>query len=852
MAVWPDRMRRDVGYAMRSLARSRGFTIAAVSTLAVGIGFTTAICSVVNTVLFRPLPVAGSDRLVRIVENGRPRNLPVVNYREYLEWRPRATTLGGLAASAFHPQIVIQAPTGLVRVTAGFVSLNYFDVLGARPLLGRTLNEGDQADPNVMVLSHELWQRHFGGDAGALGSILSFKAGTLAGRSLTVVGVMPASMETIGDPMECYIPISVTPKPEVIALSALIGRLRDGVVLAAASAEANVIGTAIRPPRPASAPPIAGPRFEARDFKETLLDPRPGAQAPLDAAAIRSVLSIIAAAAFVVLLMVCASVANLFLARGMTRRRELATRRALGATRWQILHQVLAESAVLAVAGGIGGAAIGGAAVMLIKRLLTVDAQGVFKIVFGGNILPRGSEIAIDGRLFAIAFAVTVATTLAFGLWPALRLSRTSQLEAVGSRSSGSTRRDTRVRAALVISELALATVLLVAAGLLTASFVRLAGVDKGYDPTNVLAFQLVLPGEYSTARKAESIEAVLSGVRALPEVAAAGFAYAGIMIGVQDIVGSFVPPGRALEEVSKETDRARLKSVGAGYLEATGAHLVEGRLIASGDSGVSPPVIVINRSVQRRYFGDASPIGAFMDWHGGRGSHVAVEIVGVVDDVRQGALAREPYPEIFMDYRQVIALQQRWGAPTPAVDQLGFGFMSFAIRAARPPEALITQVRQAIARADPNAALDAIMPLDSLVSNSLARQRFYAVLLGAFAVVAALLAGVGVFGVLSYAVTQRTREIGVRLALGARGGQLFTQVVGKGMSWAAIGIALGLGAAGAGTRYLQSILYGVTPLHAGTFVVVALAFSALSAVACAVPARRATRVDPIQALRAE
>jgi putative ABC transport system permease protein len=361
-----------------------------------------------------------------------------------------------------------------------------------------------------------------------------------------------------------------------------------------------------------------------------------------------------------------------------------------------------------------------------------------------------------------------------------------------------------------------------------------------------------VLPGEYPTARKAESIEAVLRAVRALPGVTVAGFAYAGILIGVQDTVGSFVPPGRTLDAMAKEPDRPRLKTLGAGYLEATGATLLEGRLIADGDAGQAAPVVVVNEAARRRYFGAASPVGAFMDWHGGRGPHVPVQIVGVVADVRQGSLAREPYPEIFMDYRQVIALQQRWGASAPQVDSLAFGFMSFALRTRDDPAAVVPQVRDAITRADANAALDAIMPMDRLVANSVARHRFYAVMLTVFAAVAALLAAIGVYGVLAYSVVERTREIGLRIALGARPQAVLALVLRRGLTCAAIGILLGLAAAASGTRYLQSFLFGVTPLDGTTFVMVAVTFAAVAAIASYVPARQATRVDPMVALRNE
>jgi putative ABC transport system permease protein len=836
---WLDDARRDIASAVRSLAKHRGFTAAVVLTLAVGIGATTAIYSVVNIVLLQPLPLPDADRLVRIVENERPRDMPAVNYREYLDWRSHTTTLSGLATATFNPQVMMPTPAGLIRVTGGFVSSNYFEVLGAKAMLGRTVVSDDAANPDVMVLGFYVWQRHFGSDPRAIGSVIDFRSGSLAGRSMTVVGVMPESMETIGSPLDVYMPIVAPPDGRPPRLGPMIGRLRDGVSLNAASEEANTIGTAVRPPRSSSAPPLTKARFEAQNLKD-------GVVATLEPA-LRIFLSTVA----VVLMIVCANVASLLLARGTARRRELALRLALGASRGRLVRQILAECVVLALAGGVIGAALGAAGIALVKRLATIDAEGVFRIVFGANILPRAHEVGIDLRLFGITSAIVVITTLMFGLLPALHLSRPN-LQAIGSRGAGTARRDTRIRTALVIAQLAMATILLIGAGLLSASFANLATVNKGYNPANVLAFQLVLPGEYSTARKAESIEAVLREVRTMPGVTAAGFAYAGMLVGIQDTVGSFVPPHSTLDVISSESDRPRLKSLSAGYLEAAGVQLLDGRLLRETDSANAAPVIVVNETVRRRYFGEVSPVGAFMDWHGGRGNPVQVQVVGVIADVRQAALDREPYAEIFMDYRQVIALQGRWGASKGLIDQLGFGFMSFAMRTRGDPVASIPAVRKAITRVDPNAGLDAIMPMDRLVAISLARQRFYAVMLGMFAGVAALLAAIGIYGVLAYAVIQRTQEIGLRMALGAGRLRLFGFVLGRGLLCAAIGIALGLAGAAAGTRYLRAMLYGITPLDTGTFVVVALGFAVVAALASYLPARRAMQVDPMVALRDE
>jgi predicted permease len=846
---WLGEWSRLVKYAVRSLSRTPGFTAAAVLTLSVGIGATTAICSVVNAILLQPLPVRDADRLVRIVERERPRNMPPVNYREYLDWQSRTTTLTGLAAAALNPNVVVSVPTGLVRVTAGQVSSNYFEILGARALVGRTIVSTDTADPDVMVLGYYAWQRHFGSNPEVVGSRVQFRSGSLTGRSLTVIGVMPESMETIGAPMDLYVPIAAVPTAGTTGLTQLIGRLRVRIGLAAAADEANVIGAAVRPPRPASAPPLTGARFDVRNLKDEVFDPPVGRQA--GGPSVRTILWIFLGAVTVVLLIVCANVANLLLARGTARRRELTTRLALGATRWQLARQILAECGLLAAAGGAIGAWLGAGGVAAIKWLATVDAQGVFRVVFGDNLLPRANEIGIDLPLFGITFAVAAITTFAFGLLPALELSRSNQLQSIGSRGGGATKKDTRVGAFLVVGQLAMATVLLVAAALLLASFLNLVRVEKGYNPDSVLAFQLVLPGDYPTARKAESIEAVLSAIRAIPGVAAAGFAYAGIMIGVQDTVGSFVPSGTPPETPAQQ-DRPRLKTLSAGYFESTGVTRLDGRLLSDRDSADAPPVIVINQTVQRRYFGGVNPVGAFMDWHGQRGGHVPVQVVGVIADVRQGALHREPYPEIFMDYRQVIALQQRWGVPPGAVDHLAFGFMSFAMRTRGDPSNVIPSVRQAIARADANAGLDAIMPLDSLVANSVARQRFYAVMLAAFAALAALLGAVGVYGVLAYFVVERTREIGVRMALGAGRQQVIRLVLGRGMVYAAIGIAIGLAGAAAGTRSLEAMLYGITPLDGWTFAAVAMAFAAIAALASYLPARRATHLDPMVALRIE
>ena len=837
-------LRYDFVHAARSLGRSRGFTAAAVVTLAIGIGATTAIVSVVDTVLLQPLSLPDADRLVRIIENERPRNMPGMTYSELLEWSSRTTTLTGMAAVGLDPQTLMPTPAGRARVTGGRTTLNYFDVLGVPTALGRTYTAADEANRDVAVVSFYAWQRFFAQDPGVVGSTIELRssgpAATQTARLLTVVGVLARDMEHLGAVFDVYSPIVVDASGPPPGIGAVTARLRPGVSLTAASAEAHVIGTTVRPPRPSSAPPLTKARFEARGLKDDLV------------ATLQPALRVLLAAVAVVLLIVCANLANLLLARGTARQREIATRLAIGATRPRIVRQVLTECALLAAAGAALGAVLGAGGVVLVKQLATMEADGVFRIVFGMSVLPRVGEIGVDLRLFAIAFGLSTLTIVLCALYPALQLSRTNHLEALGSRGVVTSRRDTHLRSTLVVGQMALATVLLVGAALLARSFVTLSRVDKGYDPEHVLAFQLVLPEDYSTARRGESVEAVLARVRAMPGVDTAGFAYAGIMVGIEDTVGSFVPAGQAPEEFATTPDRPRLKSLSWGYLDAVGARLVAGRLLGLSDHAGAPPVAVVNQNVVQRYFEGVNPVGSFLDWHGGRGPAVRVQVVGVVEDIRQASLERVPYAEVFMDYRQVIALQQRWNAPPRLVNQLAFGFLSFALRTRGEPHEAIPLVREAVAKADENAGIDAILPLERLVSNSVARQRFYAVLLVVFSAVAALLATVGIYGVLAYAVAQRTQEIGIRVALGATRARVLTMVLRQGLVMSSVGIVAGLAAAAAASRAVQSLLFGVTPLDATAFATVALGFLAVGLAASYLPARRATRIDPGVALRTE
>jgi predicted permease len=847
---WLDDLQRDVRYALRSLRRSPAFTIAAVLTLAIGIGATTAIYSVVDTVLIQPLPFPDSDRLVNLSEPERnPQTMPGVNYDEYLEWRSRTQTLTHMSAQTFNPQVMMPTREGMARLTASAVSTNYFEVLGVQAARGRLLQSSDDANSDVIVLSHGAWRRYFRSEADAIGSTIELR-GALSGQSnlaadagqsgrlLTVIGVLPESYDTLGLVFDFYIPLVRGSNARSPGVS-VRGRLRDGVSLDAANEEANAIGNAVRAPRPATEKPLTRPRFRLVPMADELVAP------------IRPALRVFLVAVAVVLLIVCANVANLLLARGTSRARELAVRLAIGASRARLVRQILAECLVLAMIGGSMGAIVGAAGVNLVKQLATIDAQGVFRISFGGHLLPRIQEVGVDERVLLIALGLSLIASIVFGVLPALHLSRVSQLQAMGTRSGGATRGETRTRTVLVVSQLVLATMLLVSAGLLVNSFINLSQVEKGYNPAQALAFQLVLPPEYATERKAATIESIIAALKAKPEIEEAGFAYGGILLGIEDTVGTFTPPGKSYEEMLADPLKPRIKALTHGYLKAMGATLLSGRHLDGRDDGAAPFVAVINRTVARKLFGDGNPVGATVIWRPGK-IDAPVEIVGVVEDVRQSRVDRPPYPEIFMDYRQVMAVHQRMGVTRNRLEQISFGFMSFGVRTRGNPAAAIPVVRDVVRSTDGLASIDAIHPMEEMVGYSTARQRFYAVLLGIFAGVAGMLAAIGIYGVLAYSVVQRTQEIGVRMALGAERGQVLALVMRRGVTLAAIGIVIGLAGAFAGARYLQSMLFGIEPRDPATFLTVAAAFAVVAAAAAYLPARRATKVDPMVALRVD
>jgi putative ABC transport system permease protein len=848
--MWFADAAHDLRFALRSLRSAPAFAVVAVLTLGVGIGATTAISSVVDTILLQPLPFTDADRLVRLVENvpstvpGRPPSQRGVSHPEFLEWRARARTLADVFAIAGLGQRTVRTRDATARLWGGMISSHAFSMLGVRAAIGRTLQPDDDRHPDVVVLGFDAWRQLFHDDRGVLGSTIEieapepmFRTGSARGRVVTVVGVLPERQELPAGPMDFLTPFAIdSAQPPAVRL---IGLLRPGVSMPAAIDEANAIGAEIRPPRPANAPPLKGPRFDVLGVKEQIVQ------------GLRPALRVLLAAVALMLAIVCANVANLLLVRATARRREIAVRFAIGASRGRVVRQVLTECAVLALAGGALGAVFGMAGIAIVKQLTSVEAPGIFRLVFGVSVLPRGTEIGVDVRTFGIAFGVAALASFAFGVLPAVQVSRTDWISAVASRGSTG-RRESRARAALAVAQLAMATLLLVGGALLIRSLVGLWRVDRGFDPAHVLAFQLVVPPDYTVARKVETIEAVLARLRAAPSVASAGFTRAGMLLPEEIYVGTFVPRGRTLEEMRAEPSRPRVRPVSPGFLTAMGVRVLEGREFATADARASRPAIVIGRSVARQFFGERRAVGETVDWYVGTSAPVTMEVAGVVEDLRNESAERGSYPEVFVEYRQLLALQQRWGQPASRQEEIALGFLSFAVRTQDSPASAAPLVRQLVRAVDSNAGVDAVIPVERLVASSVARQRFFAITLGLFAAVAAFLAAIGVYGVLAYGVAQRTQEIGIRMALGARRAQVLGLVLRHGAVLTMAGLGLGLAGAAAATRVLEGLLFGVRPFDPATFMVVAAAFGLLAMAASYVPARRAANVDPMTALRSE
>jgi putative ABC transport system permease protein len=870
---WLEDLRRDIPYAIRGLRRHPSFTIAAVLTVALGVGATTAIFSVVNTILLRPLPYRNSDRLVQVAENIATTGADGARWRrrfgltqgEFVEWRDRSQAFSHLAGVGNLMNGDVQTPEGVVAAPRAIVSPALFEMLGVPAQLGRTLlPEDEQPNATAAVMSAAAWQSLFGNDPSVLG-----RSVTLNGTPFTIVGVMPPGFDYPERVTMFWTPLAPRPDGAARAFGNFIGLLKPGVSLSAATDEANVIGAALRtptipsgygastapapPPAPATAtmggPPAADqdsaprPRFEVLSVKDLIVSP------------IRPALRILTFVVVLVLLIVCANVANLLLARGTARHREIGVRLAIGAGRGRIIRQIITESAVLSLVGGAAGAAVAVGGVHLVKTLATVDTPRLFQLSINlgdGSLLPRVDELGVDVTLLSFATVIALISGVVFGLAPAISMARVNYARTLGvgtSRSEAAQPQRSAVRSFLVVAQVATATTLLIGAGLLVHTFIKLLSVNPGYNPNGVLTFQLTIPQQMSGERLLAVIERVLGQLSADGRVVSAGYTNIAPFLSLTERGGLFVPPGATREQMLDDPLRPQTRIVSHGYLQTLGARLVAGRWLDENDGGSQAFALIVNRTLVERYFGGQNPIGTPVRVFRSPEYVETWEIVGVVEDMVQARLDQEPFPIVFADMRQVLAAR----AMMPKALQIGQplpGFPTIAVRTRGSWEALSGELRPLVRAIDPTVGVGSIAPLEALRLGSLVRPRFYAVLVGVFAAVAGALAAIGVYGVLAYIVVQRTHEIGIRMALGAQHGTVLRAIMARGLSLAAAGVIIGLVGAGALTRYLSGMLFDLTPFDVATFTVVAGSFLVVAAVACYVPARRATTIDPIVAVR--
>ncbi len=792
---------RDTRYAIRQLARTPGFTVVAVLTLALGIGASSAIFSVVNGVLLRPLAYPQPDELVRVHELLQKFGRFSVAPATFLDWRQQNTVFAHIGAFSGTGATLVGS-TGAERLAGGLVSWDMFDLLQVTPALGRTFS-ADEAVPGkdtVIVLSHRMWQQRFGGDPGILG-----RSVTLSGTPLTVIGVMPASFAFMPE-AEFWRPLTFGPNPTRGGhFLAVIARLKPDVTVQQAAVEMKTISERLA---------VQYPEHSANESAEVI-----GLQENV-VAGIRPALLTLLAAVAVVILIACANVANLLLVRASVRGKEIAIRTALGAGRRRLVLQMLSESIVLALAGGSLGLLL---AYLAIPPIQTLSAGSI----------PRATDIAIDRSVLLFALGVSLATGILFGLAPAWQASRStigSVLKEGGRSSTASSGR--WVRNGLLVAEVAMSIVLLVGAALLLRSFARVTSVDPGFQPEHVLSFRVALPGTSypENSHRIAFFARLLERLEALPNVTAAGMTQALPMRG--DYVLTFTIQGQPAPKPN-EGPSANYRVATPNYFKTLGIPLLRGRAFTVRDGEKSPKVALVDQKFADRHFPDRDPIGQGIDI--GNGTDGFYEIVGVVGNIRDASLESIPAPTMYVPF-----------------DQAPFSGMSVVVRTAGEPTALAASVRQTIQGIDRTLPAFAMTPLATVVSESVAERRFSMLLLGLFASIALFLAAVGLYGVVAYSVSQRTQEIGLRMAIGAQRSDVLRLVVGGGMKLAVAGVVLGLACALVLARLVATMLYEVTPFDPASYSATALVLLAVAALACYIPARRAMRVDPIVALRQE
>jgi putative ABC transport system permease protein len=826
----------DLRYASRALAKKPGFTAIAVLTLALGIGANTAIFSVANGILLRPLPFGDADRLVLLWQS-KPESgwnqLPV-SYPNFSDWKERSQSFDGMAAFFSYADSTFNLSEGEEpeRVQAAYVTANLFSQLGARPERGRGFlpEEDRRGSSPVVVLGDGLWKRRFGSDPAIVGKSIQ-----LDGESHRVVGIMPRSFTFPRFPKDADLWLPLAQEPNAgrqfsrgTKYLTVLAKLKPGVGLAEAQSEMDTLASALEEQFSGI---LRGNRVKVVPLQS---------QAAGD---LKVALMVLLGAVGFVLLIACANVANLILARAVGRKREIAIRTAVGASRWRITRLLLSESLILALLGGALG---------LLLALWGVDFLALLPYnppSFTRPYQVSPDQIGVDLRVLGFTLLLSLFTGLLFGLAPAYHASRaslTEALRAIESASTGVFRRHS-FRSLLVVSEIALSSVLLIGAGLMIQSFRQLSSVSPGFQPENVLTFEVGLARSryVRPEQMAGFSEALLQRLASLPGVRAAGAVEHLPLSGGDEDTGFYLEGHAA--PAPAEMPHAHPRSVSPDYFRAMRIRLLRGRAFSAADTAASQRVAVINETMARRFWNGEDPLGrrVALDFESlrffpDRPPQLDLEsgmreIVGVVADVRAIGLDSEPVPELY------TPLTQR-----PARE------MSFVMRGAGDPAQWSELIRSEVRSVDPGQAVSSLRSMDEVLSTSVARPRFNTLLLTLFAGMALILAMVGVYGVISYSVSHRTREIGIRMALGAQRREVMVMIVKEGLIYAATGLVLGAAGALALTRALSGLLYGISPTDPWTFALVPVLLCSAALLACYLPARKATRIDPMLALRHE
>ncbi len=806
----------ELRFALRQLRKSPAFTFIAILTLALGIGANTAIFSVVNAVILRPLPYKAPEQLVWIWETSPKNEIEEepLSFPNFNDFRQQAQSFEAVGAFTGAAPILSGADGEPERLTGAAVVGDFFSVLGVEPVLGRKFvpEENEDGKNRVAILSHAFWQRRFGGDPGLVGQQIQ-----LNGNQYTVVGVMPPTFQdpvaAARRPVELWMPLAVTERMRSARRSdflSVIARLKHGGTVEQARAELKGIASRLEQQYPDT---NTNWSVIVEPLHETLTGN------------VRPALLILLGAVAFLLLIACANVANLLLARASARQREIAVRSALGASRARIIRQLLTENMLLSLAGGVAGLFI---AWWGTRALLALSP---------GNI-PRLSSVGLDPQVLLFTLLVSLVTGVLFGLAPALIVSKLNLNQTLkeGGRSSAEGAGGRRLRNGLAVAEIALSLILLVGAGLLIRSFLRLQEVNPGFNPDNLLAAELSLP----SAKYAENQQVVnfydqlLARVAEQPGVRSAALTTSLPLTGGGDILAFYVE-GRPVARTDRTPD-AEARVVNPDYFRTMEIPLRRGRVLTDQDAPDAPDAVVINEALARKYFAEEDPVGKRITFGDPQAANVEwFNIVGVVGDVRQSTLQAEPYPQVYSAYRQT---------PRRA--------LTIVLRTAGEPTAMANTLRQQVWSLDRQQPLHNVRTVEQVLAQSIARPRFNTLLITILAGVALVLAAVGIYGVISYSVTQRTHEIGVRMALGASSSNVLRLVVGQGMLLAGMGLAVGVLGAFAVTRIMGTLLYGVSANDPITYIVLVSLLGIIALVASYIPARRAMRVDPVVALRNE